>query len=65
MNDVTVTKLIHDLSYTAHGGSGYSHSYSDILEMDVFEGFRLIDHLNESREKEAAAIKKANDRAGR
>lgn len=53
-------RLVRDLSYTHHGGSGYGHGYRDILEMDGADAMKAIEHLDALREAEAAAIKNAN-----
>lgn len=50
---------MHDLSYQCHGGSGFTHAYLDILEMDYVDADRWVEMLNETRDKEAKAMKRA------
>lgn len=49
-------RLVHDLSYQAHGGTGLAHGYRDILEMDVRDAYRFVEQLEAAREATAKAI---------
>ncbi len=59
----TVWRMLDALCYQAHGGSGYSFTRADVLDMDVREAQWMIERLGENRDAEAAAMKRA--RAGR
>lgn len=56
---------MRDLSYNAHGGSGYGHGYRDLLEMDVRDAFSLVELLSDQRDKENKAIARANAKPAR
>lgn len=58
-------RFVRDLSYVAHGGSGYAHGYRDILEMDAYDAFRWVEMLEDAREETARAMKRAQQTAQR
>lgn len=53
------------LCYTPHGGSGFSFTRADVLEMSVGEALYYLEWVDEQRSKEVSAIKQASRRAGR
>ncbi len=55
-----VWKILDALCYQAHGGSGYSFTRADVLDMEVREARWLIERLGENRATEAAALKRAH-----
>ncbi len=54
--------MLARLCYVAHGGSGYTFTRADVLDMDMAEAVFLAERLDENRKAEAAAIR--NARAG-
>lgn len=48
-----------DLCYSQHGGSGFTFTREDVLEMDREEVDFYLDALEERRKKEAWAIRNA------
>ncbi len=48
--------------YQAHGGSGYAGGHEDVLAMDFRDALRFVELLNEAREREAKAMKRAQSR---
>jgi hypothetical protein len=46
------------------GGSGPGYSYADVLEMDGWDAFRLVDRIADSREKESEAVRRASRSKG-
>lgn len=53
-------KLIHKLMYL-QDGYGYGMSYSEIMSLDVPDLYRFVEMLDEQRERDAQAVKKAAD----
>lgn len=53
-------KALFDLTYGQHGGSGLRHGYRDVLAMPVTTIRRQLEHLEEARDAEAKAIRRAN-----
>ncbi len=51
---------IRYLTYTQHGGSGTNLTLSDVLSLELRQLLDWADWLGETRESEAAQIKKAN-----
>jgi hypothetical protein len=43
----------------AHGGSGYTFTRADVLDMDIDEARFLVEKLDANRKAEAAAIRNA------
>lgn len=64
-DDRAFTRLVHDLSFQAHGGTGLAHGYLDILEMDARQAFRYVERLQDARDATAAALKAASTPATR
>lgn len=58
-------KATAELCYCQHGGSGFSFNRGDLLEMDLDEIEFFLEWLDERREKEAEAIRKASKPKGR
>jgi len=50
------------LCYTIHGGSGYSFTRADVLDMSLGEIDEALDWLEEQRRREAEAMKRATKR---
>lgn len=53
-------KVIRDLCYHQHGGSGYSFTRADVLDMSWGEAAYYLKSLGELRAAEAKAIKSAS-----
>ena len=52
--------LLHELMWTQHGGSGYTFTYADLMDMPVSEMRKWYDKLGERRRSEADAIRRSN-----
>ncbi len=51
-------KLIFELSYVQHGGSGLTWTRSDILNMSFDDAHKAIEALRERRSEEARAMRR-------
>jgi len=52
--------VIRVLCYQSHGGSGFSFTRADVLNMGWGEALEHCDWLSEQRSREADAIKRAS-----
>lgn len=50
------------LMYRQHGGSGLGMSYSDVLNLGYTDAVWFGEKLNDTREREARALREANRR---
>jgi hypothetical protein len=55
-----VFSLVASLCYTQHGGSGFTFTRGDVMEMDLNEAEYYFEWLRDMRERESAAIRKAS-----
>lgn len=51
--------LIRALCYSAHGGSGFSFTRADVLDMGLGEAMEHAEWLDEQRTREANAMRHA------
>jgi hypothetical protein len=54
--------VVTALCYTPHGGSGFSFTRADVLEMSLQEIGFYLEWVEEQRDSEARAIKRASKR---
>lgn len=52
-------RIVSQVIYTQHGGSGFHLSYNDCMMMELSELFWWAERLIEYREAEADAIRKS------
>ena len=52
-------RLIAALCYNPHGGSGFSFTRADVLDMDLDEARHHLAWLDEQRSRESSAIRAA------
>jgi len=53
----TIFGLVRRLCYSLHGGSGYSFTREDVMNMGLGEAFEYVEYLGEFRKAEAEALK--------
>ena len=60
-----VLEAEHALLWTQHGGSGYSYTRADFLDMTIRQIEDRIDRARQARKAEHKALKKAQESAKR
>ena len=51
--------IVDGLCYTQHGGSGYSFTMADCLDLELEDALHFCEQLTENRETEARKINEA------
>lgn len=55
-----IGRLVFKLGYRQHGGSGLGYQRSEVLAMPITEAVHFGELLDEAREADARAVRKAN-----